>query len=471
MARPCTASYSINLLIPHLKFNLVERIMKKVYIETYGCQMNEYDTELVRAILEKEQYQFVESETQADIVMLNTCSVRENANRKVFNRIHAIRHQNKSRRVTIGVLGCMATNFRKALLDDPQLGLDFVAGPDSYKRLPTLLKQVEETGEKAYDVTLSEFEDYADIYPRRTGGVNAWIAVMRGCNNFCTFCVVPYTRGRERSRSPENVVEEVRRLAAEGFKQVTLLGQNVNSYHYQGYDFADLLEMVSQVEGIERIRFTSPHPKDFPRRLLEVMAENPKVCKHIHLPLQAGNDRILELMNRTYTRKEFLNLVKEIRELIPDVALSTDVIVGFPTETDTEFEDTVRVMETVEFDSAFIFKYSERPGTIAARKFPDDVPEAKKTERIVRLNELQKDISLQKNRAHIGQTMEVLIEEERTRKSPHDFQGRTDGNKLVIFPAGQYHRGDFVQVQITDATAHVLKGRVVQVERAGRADG
>ena len=439
--------------------------MKKVYIETYGCQMNEYDTELVRAILEKEQYQFVEDESQADIVMLNTCSVRENANRKVYNRIHAIRHRQAGRKVTIGVLGCMATNFRKALLEDPHLNLDFVAGPDSYKRLPGLLRQVEETGEKAYDVTLSEFEDYSDVYPRRQGGVNAWIAVMRGCNNFCTFCVVPYTRGRERSRPPENVVEEVRQLAREGYKQVTLLGQNVNSYRYQGHDFAYLLEQVSQVEGIERIRFTSPHPKDFPHRLLHVMAENPKVCKHIHLPLQAGNDRVLELMNRTYTQRDFLELVETIRRHLPDVALTTDVIVGFPTETDAEFEDTVRVMEEVEFDSAFIFKYSERPGTIAARKYPDDVPEEKKTERIVRLNELQKEISLRKNRAHIGQVLEVLIEEERTRKSPDDFQGRTDGNKLVIIPAGDYKRGDFVQVRITDATAHVLKGEVVAANR------
>ncbi len=440
--------------------------MKKVYIETYGCQMNEYDTELVRAILQKENYQFVDDETEADIVMLNTCSVRDNANRKVYNRIHNLRHTRKDGRVMIGVLGCMATNFRKALLEDRHLGLDFVAGPDSYKRLPQLLKQVEETGQQAYDVTLSEFEDYADVYPSRREGVNAWVAVMRGCNNFCTFCVVPYTRGRERSRAPENVVEEVRHLAAEGFKQVTLLGQNVNSYHYEGHDFAYLLEKVSEVDGIERIRFTSPHPKDFPQRLIQVMAENPKVCKHIHLPLQAGNDRILELMNRTYTRQDFLRLVEELRRRIPALALTTDVIVGFPTETDAEFEDTVRVMEEVQFDSAFIFKYSERQGTIAARKYPDDVPEEKKTERIVRLNELQKEISLRRNRAEIGSLQEVLVEQERTRKSPNDFQGRTDGNKLVIFPAGNYRRGDFVQVKITDATAHVLKGEVVKKGRA-----
>ncbi len=436
--------------------------MKKVYIETYGCQMNEYDTELVRAVLQnKNQYQFVEKEQEADIVMLNTCSVRDNANRKVYNRIHTIRQQRSGGGVMIGVLGCMATNFRKALLEDRDLGLDFVAGPDSYKRLPELIREVEDSGKSAYHVTLSEFEDYSDVYPRRSGGVNAWIAVMRGCNNFCTFCVVPYTRGRERSRSPQNIQEEVRRLADEGFKQVTLLGQNVNSYSHEGRDFAHLLEKVSEVDGIERIRFTSPHPKDFPHRLLHVVAENPRVCKHIHLPLQAGNSRVLDVMNRTYTQEEFLALAADIRGHYEDMVLTTDIIVGFPTETDAEFEDTYRVMEEVGFDSAFIFKYSERPGTIAARKYPDDVPEEKKTERIVRLNDLQKQISLRKNRAHIGQVHDVLIEQESTRKSPDDFQGRNDGNKLVIIPSGDYRQGDLVKVEITGATAHVLKGRVV----------
>lgn len=436
--------------------------MKKVYIETYGCQMNEYDTELVKAILRQQDYELTERPDEADFVLLNTCSVRENANRKVYGRIHRIKNEQSGRPIKIGILGCMATNFRQDLLKDPNLPVDFIAGPDSYKRLPQLLQQVEE-GERPFDVTLSEFETYSDVYPLREGGVNAWIAVMRGCDNFCTFCVVPYTRGRERSRSPESVLEEVRRLADEGFRQVTLLGQNVNSYRYEGREFADLLEMVSEVEGIERIRFTSPHPKDFPRRLIEVIAGNPKVCKHIHLPLQAGNDRILELMNRTYTRREFLHLVEEIRSRIQDVVLTTDVIVGFPTETDEEFEDTVRVMQEVEFDSAFIFKYSERPRTIAARKYPDDVPEEVKTERIVRLNELQKEISLKKNRAHIGEVHEVLIEEEATKKSDLDFQGRNDGNKIVIFPRGAYRKGQFVRVKIRDATANVLRGEVVEV--------
>ncbi len=440
-------------------------VAKKTFtIETYGCQMNEYDTELIRAILTKANYSFVKNQNDADIVMLNTCSVRENANNKVYGRIHAIKHERRERnqpRPLIGILGCMATNFRKALLENPRLGIDFIAGPDSYKKLPALIREASEEGEKSFDVTLSEFETYSDVYPTRKQGVNAWIAVMRGCNNFCTFCVVPYTRGRERSRSVSNVVEEVKRLADEGFKQVTLLGQNVNSYRHADDDFAKLLEAVSRVNGIERVRFTSPHPKDFPDPLLKTIAGNPKLCKHIHLPLQAGNNRVLELMDRTYSKEEYLDLVQKIRTLMPNVALTTDIIVGFPTETDAEFEDTFDVMKQVQFDSAFIFKYSVRPGTIAERKFPDDVPEEKKTERIVKLNDLQKNMSLHKNQAHIGQTLAVLIEDDKTPRSADEFQGRTDGNKLVIFPSGNYHRGEFVKIEITGATPHILKGHVV----------
>jgi tRNA-2-methylthio-N6-dimethylallyladenosine synthase len=428
--------------------------------------MNEYDTELVRSVLIQDGYQIVEKEQDADIIMLNTCSVRDNANRKVYNRIHTLRHSRNGDPVMIGVLGCMATNLRQNLLDNRDLKLDFVVGPDSYKRLPQLLKEVESTGKSSYDVTLSEFEDYADVYPNRKSGVNAWIAVMRGCNNFCTFCVVPYTRGRERSRSPRNIIQEAKRLAEEGFKQVTLLGQNVNSYHYNGKDFAYLLEKVSQIKDIRRIRFTSPHPKDFPHDLLHVVAENPRVCKHIHLPLQAGNTRVLDLMNRTYSKEEYLALVEDIRSHHPDIVLTTDIIVGFPSETDWEFEDTVDIMKKVKFDSAFIFKYSERAGTIAARRHPDDVPEEKKKERIILLNELQNSISLQKNRQHIGEIHEVLIEQESTRKSPRDFQGRNDGNKIVIFPRGDYRKGDFVKVKISEATPHVLKGDITAQEIA-----
>jgi len=439
----------------------------KVFVETYGCQMNEYDTELIRTILTKENFAFVSTEAEADVVMLNTCSIRENANNKVYGRIHSIKHERRQaglKRPLIGILGCMATNFRKALLENPNLGIDFIAGPDSYKRLPQLIREASTTGEKAFDVTLSEFEDYSDVYPTRKQGVNAWLAVMRGCNNFCTFCVVPYTRGRERSRAVVSVVDEVKKLTDEGFKQVTLLGQNVNSYRHEEDDFAALLQAVSRVNGIERIRFTSPHPKDFPEPLLKLIANNPKVCKHIHLPLQAGNNRILEMMDRTYTQEEYLALVDKIRRLIPNAALSTDIIVGFPTETDAEFEDTIKVMNAVQFDSAFIFKYSVRPGTIAERKFPDDVSDEKKTERIMRLNEIQKAASLQKNREQIGQIQKVLIEEEKTTRTLTDFQGRTDSNKLVIFPAAPPHRkGEFAHVKITDASPHVLKGKVVGI--------
>ena len=324
--------------------------------------------------------------------------------------------------------------------------------------------------QKLYDITLSEFETYSDIIPSRKEGVNAWIAVMRGCNNFCTFCVVPYTRGRERSRSPENVLSEVRRLVTEGFKQVTLLGQNVNSYRYEKYDFAYLMDEVSSIKGIERIRFTSPHPKDFPDRLLEMMAANPKICKHIHLPLQAGNDRILDMMDRGYTNEEFSELVDKVRTKIPGIALTTDVIVGFPTETDGEFEDTIEVMGKSQFDSAFIFKYSERQGTIASKKYPDDVPEGIKTERIVRLNQLQKEITYRKNQLAIGQVLDILIEPPSEDNITANLVGRTDGNKLVIVLASPKggpasvqggpaaaQVGDLIKVKITAATPHALK--------------
>jgi len=427
--------------------------------------MNEYDSQLVRSILKKENYEFVTDELAADIVMLNTCAIREHAHRKVYGRVHQIRHARGKDPVMIGILGCMATNLRHDLLEDRSLKIDFIAGPDSYKRLPQLIQEASEDGQKSYDVTLSEFETYSDIAPSRTKGVNAWIVVMRGCNNFCTFCVVPYTRGRERSRSPENVVDEVRHLAAEGFKQVTLLGQNVNSYRYDDYDFAYLMDEVSKVKGIERIRFTSPHPKDFPDRFLDLMAVNPKICKHIHLPLQAGNNRILDMMNRTYTNEEYLTLVDKIRTKIPGIALTTDVIVGFPTETDGEFEDTIQVIRKVQFDSAFTFKYSQRQGTIASKKYPDAVPEAIKTERIMHLNEIQKEITLKKNQAHIGQLLQILLEPTPPDRPSINSVGRTDGNKLVILPASPpggpkygYKMGDMVKVRITAATPHALKG-------------
>jgi len=433
----------------------------KIYIETYGCQMNEYDSEIVRAVLQKEEFEVTTTPQGADVILLNTCSVRDNANRKVFGRVHTLRHLLRKQPVKIGIIGCMATDFKKELLEDDHLKVDFIAGPDSYRNLAAIIRESLENDRKGFDVTLSKTETYEDIYPIRNSGVNAWIAVMRGCNNFCSFCVVPYTRGRERSRSPESVIQEARQLALEGFSQVTLLGQNVNSYHYNGRDFAYLLTKVSEIDGLRRIRFTSPHPKDFPESLLDVVADNPKICKHIHLPLQAGNTRVLDLMRRTYTHEEYLRLVDKIRAKCPEVALTTDIIIGFPTETAAEFEDTVNVMKYVQYDSAFIFKYSERNGTLAQKKYADDVPEEVKTARIMQLNDLQKRHSLKKNRAHIGQTLEVLIEQQGTKKSPDDVQGRTDGNKLVIIPGGSRQIGQYVNVLITDTTAHVLKGQIV----------
>lgn len=432
--------------------------------------MNEYDTELIRSILQKEDYVFTKVESEADIVLLNTCAIREHAHRKVYGRVHEIKHLRGEKPVMIGILGCMATNLRTELLDNKSLDVDFIAGPDSYKHLPRLIEESRQSNvgayghmpvQKPFDVTLSEFETYEDVYPARKEGINAWIAVMRGCNNFCTFCVVPYTRGRERSRSVENVVEEVRKLAAEGFKQVTLLGQNVNSYKHEAHDFADLMQAVSEVKGIERIRYTSPHPKDFPDKFLELMARNPKICNHIHLPLQSGNNRILDIMNRTYTREEFLAIVDKARALIPNVTLTTDVIVGFSSETEEEFEDTMRVMEQVKFDSAFSFKYSERKNTIASKKYPDDISEETKKQRIMRLVELQKQIALERNQRQIG-TIETLLVEEATGENKDQYTvGRTEGNKLVIMSQNGRRPGEFIQARIVGATPNVLKGEIL----------
>ncbi len=434
--------------------------MKKVYIETYGCQMNVYDTEIIKTILSKEGYEFTDVPEKADALFLNTCSVRENAHQKVRQRINVLKQlKRKNKNLIMGVVGCMAQNLRNELLED-KVGVDIVAGPDSYRKLPELISHVEKTGEKDFALTLSEYETYSDIFPTHEKGINAWVAVMRGCDNFCTFCVVPYTRGRERSRDPQNVRGEVEKLADQGFKQVTLLGQNVNSYKYESYDFAALMEMVSEVQNIERIRFTSPHPKDFPDRLLSVIAENPKVCKHIHLPLQAGNNRILDLMNRTYTKEEFLNLVDKIRNKIPDIILTTDIIVGFPGETEEEFLDTLKVVKKVEFDSAFMFKYSERKNTIASKKYPDDVSDEDKTSRITRLVELQRLISNKQNNAHIGQVFNVLIEG--PAKKRNQLSGRNDGNKIVVFDnKGDYKTGDLVKVKIEEASTNTLIGSIV----------
>jgi tRNA-2-methylthio-N6-dimethylallyladenosine synthase len=435
-----------------------------VYIETYGCQMNEYDSELIKSILIEAGHSLTQDEADAGVILLNTCAVRENAHSKIYHRLQQLKAlKAKSRHaIMVGVLGCMAQNLRDDLIDSHH-EINFIAGPDSYRKLPELIKSHRTSGNKSLALSLSRTETYSGVDPHRSGGVNAWLAVMRGCDNMCTFCVVPFTRGRERSRDKKGIITEVESLAAEGYKQVTLLGQNVNSYKHGDSTFADIVRAAADVPGIERVRFTSPHPKDFPDPLLDVIAEHPNVCRHIHLPLQAGNDRILEVMNRTYTNEEFRALVDKIRERIPGVALSTDIIVGFPTETAEEYEDTYRAMRDIRFDFAFIFKYSERKGTFAARKLRDDVTPEDKTARIVRLVELQKQITGEINHTYVGQTVEVLIEEE-PRKHPGMLGGRSETYKNTVFEKGNHRIGDLVDVEVERSRGSGLFGRVTRKE-------
>ena len=427
-----------------------------VYIETYGCQMNAYDSELVKSILTESNYLFTDDILSANIALLNTCSVRENANNKVLNRVHELKQKNNQ--LLVGILGCMATNFKTNLLENPRLKIDLIAGPDSYKALPNLIEDAIDSNasEKPFDVTLSEFETYEQVPPTRTEGANAWVAIMRGCNNFCTFCVVPYTRGRERSRSIQSVIDEVNQLVDQGFKQVTLLGQNVNSYRFGTDSFIDLLDAVSSKTNIKRIRFTSPHPKDFPIELLELINERDNICKQIHVPLQAGNDRILKKMNRTYTQDSYMQLIQKMKLAIPNVSLSTDIIVGFPTETHAEFLDTKKVCESVIFDHAYIFKYSERPNTRASLKFSDDVSSEQKKERIMALVEMQKNHSKKRNERWVGLNQSVLIE----RIENNQAIGRNDANVLVYAKNKSLNIGDFADIGIESASPHGLKGTI-----------
>jgi tRNA-2-methylthio-N6-dimethylallyladenosine synthase len=429
-----------------------------IYIETYGCQMNEYDTELVKSICGQRGHRFTVAAADADVILLNTCAVRERAHLKVYGRLQQLKREKAIRAhgpLTIGILGCMVQNLRDDLLRGHD-HVDFIAGPDSYRRLPDIIAAAR-SGETVVDLKLSRSETYSGVDPVRSGGVNAWLAVMRGCDNMCTFCVVPFTRGRERSRDPEGVVDEARALAGEGYRQVTLLGQNVNSYRHGNTRFADLIRRVADVPGIERVRFTSPHPKDFPRDLIRAVADHPNICKHIHLPLQAGNDRILELMRRTYTNQSFRDLVAEMRGAIPDLGLTTDVIVGFPTETDAEYQDTRQLMQDIRFDSAFIFKYSERKNTYAQRQLADDVAPATKTERIVELIELQKKVTNEINRALVG-TDQVVLAEEYVAGDRARLIGRTDNFKTTVVPANGSEAGELVAVTIVDARGATLYG-------------
>jgi len=435
---------------------------RKLYIETYGCQMNFSDTEIVASVMLKMGFKTENNPKNADVIFLNTCSIRENAEQKVWERLKQYRSLKKQNpKLMVGVLGCMAERLKSKLLEQEKL-VDIVVGPDAYRDLPNLISEVD-SGEKAVNVLLSLEETYADISPVRlnSNGVSAFISIMRGCDNMCSFCVVPFTRGRERSRDVKSILQEVEELIREGYKEVTLLGQNVDSYKYENTNFAQLLAQVAQMDKNLRVRFTTSHPKDISNELLETMARYDNICKFIHLPVQSGNNRILEKMNRTYTREWYLERVRTARSIMPELALSTDIIAGFCSETEAEHQDTLSIMQEVRYEHAYMFKYSERPGTLAARKYPDDIPDEVKTRRLNEIIALQTQISKEKNLADVGKTFKVLIEGT-SKRSDFDLCGRNDANKMLVFPKkDNLKKGDYVQVKVLQASSATLIGEVV----------
>ncbi len=428
--------------------------MKKVYIETYGCQMNVADTEVVFSILGAHGYVRTESIDEADVIMANTCSIRDNAEQRILGRIGQFVLQRKSRPVIIGILGCMAERMKEQLLSDGRV--DLVAGPDAYRRLPQLLEAASE-GHPQIDVILSREETYADINPVRIdkGGVSAFISIMRGCNNVCSYCVVPYTRGVERSRDARTIVREACDCFERGYREVTLLGQNVDSYNFEGVSFAKLLEMVAGVSPQLRVRFSTSNPQDISDEVLETMAAHPNICRHIHLPVQSGSDRILEKMRRRYSAAWYLERVAKIRELMPDCAITTDVIAGFCSETEEDHQLTLDLFEKVGFDAAFMFAYSERPGTLAARKYPDDVPQDVKVRRLNEIIALQNRLSLESNRRDVGKEFEVLVEGP-SKRSADELCGRTGSNKMCVWADTAHKPGDYVRVRVLDCTQATL---------------
>ena len=437
---------------------------KSYFIETYGCQMNVADSELVEGLLQKEGYQPASDIKSADAIFVNTCAIREHAEEKVHSQLGRYNLIKKLKPATIiGVLGCMAQNLKDDILESKPY-VDIVLGPDSYRKLPEILNRKVENSESVVDTKLSRYEVYDDLFPSRNEGINAWISIMRGCDKFCTFCIVPFTRGRERSRSIASIVAETEKAVADGFVEITLLGQNVNSYKHEHEGFSELLEAVAYVKGVKRIRYTSPHPQDINTKLLEVMAAHDNICNYIHLPLQAGNNRILKRMNRTYTKEHFMGLANYIRDMLPNVGISTDIIVGFPGETNTEFEETLEVMEKLKFDSAFTFKYSSRPGTKAA-EYSDHITEAEKQKRLQRVISLQKKHTLERNLESVGKIEVVLVEKE-SKKSSAYWAGRTDSNKWVIIDKGNTKIKDFVPALITAAKGVTLHGDLVYQEEA-----
>ena len=439
--------------------------MKKLYIETYGCQMNVADSEVVASVMQMAGYESCNTVEEGDAVFLNTCSVRDNAEQKIYHRLAELNALRKKRggRLIIGVLGCMAERVKEDLIEHHHA--DLVAGPDAYLNLPDLIAQVE-MGQKAINIELSTTETYRDIVPQRLPGnrIGGYVSIMRGCNNFCHYCIVPYTRGRERSRDVESILREVRDLKDRGYKEVTLLGQNVNSYHSQGEQglgFPELLREVAHEAYPMRVRFTTSHPKDMSDETLQVIAEEPNVCRQIHLPVQSGSDKILKLMNRKYTREWYLGRVEAIRRIIPDCGLSTDIFVGYHDETEEDHQLSLSLMREVGYDSAFMFKYSERPGTYASKHLPDNVPEEEKIRRLNELIQLQTEMSAIANKRDEGKEFEVLVEGY-SKRSRQQLCGRTEQGKMVVFDKGTHHPGEFVRVRITGSTSATLFGELVE---------
>ena len=440
-------------------------MIKKVYIETYGCQMNVADSEVVMSILSEAGYKLAADINDADLILINTCSIRDNAEQRIWSRLRTIKHlRKKNSDLIIGLLGCMAERLKEDLLETEQL-VDIVVGPDAYRQLPQLVDEAG-SGHKAVNVLLSRDETYADISPVRMdkNGVSSFVSIMRGCNNMCAYCVVPYVRGAERSRNPESIIREVRELYDNGYRDVTLLGQNVDSYSWRNGDnatgFAELLELTAMVSPLLRVRFSTSHPKDISDNLLETIARHDNICRHIHLPAQSGSSRILKLMNREYSREWYMDRISAIRSYIPDCALSTDMIAGFCTETEEDHRDSLSLMEWAGFDFAYMFKYNERPGTKAARKFKDDVPDEIKTRRLNEIIALQNRLSAHSKRNDVGKTFEVLAEGTSKRSSEH-LSGRTSQNKVVVFPKGFIKAGDYVNVMIERSTSATLIGNII----------
>ena len=446
------------------KYDAHREATRRLLLETYGCQMNVADSEVVATVMKMAGYETCETIDDADAIFINTCSVRDNAEQRIFsrlNQLNAYRHK-RQRRLIIGIIGCMAERMKEVLINEH--GVDLVAGPDAYLELPALIGMAEQ-GEKAINTDLSTTETYRDIIPSRVAGskVSGFISIMRGCNNFCTYCIVPYTRGRERSREPQSILNELADLRERGFKEVTLLGQNVNSYLYKPQDGSDpvdlarLLAMVAEAAPEMRVRFTTSNPEDLSDAIIETMASHANICNHIHLPVQSGSNKVLKLMNRKYTREWYLDRITRIRTAMPDCGISTDMFTGFHNETEEDFQETLSLMREVGFDSAFMFKYSERPGTVAAKRLPDNVPEEVKIDRLNRMIALQNELSLCSNRADVGKTFEVLVEGY-SKRSKDDMFGRTQQNKVIVFPAGDAQVGSLVMCKVERATSATLIG-------------